>query len=318
MSSKIQFSEDLLKLLSKLPDVDLERLLESYNNPLPESIRINTLKVSLDECIEMLREEGFSLTKIPWTSYGYYVNPRDRIAETLEHMLGLVYVQGPVSMLVAEMLEVGHGDRVLDLCAAPGSKATQIGQYLENTGVLVANDISYERIKALSSNLQRCGVANVIITLKDGRMFGKRYPDTFDKVLVDAPCSSLGIISRDWSIAKRWNNRISERISRLQLGLVTSGFDALKPGGIMVYATCTLHPIENEWVIDQLLEKRRGKAKLLEIKIDGLQHSKPIIEWNNLTFNPEVSKCVRIYPYQSGAEGFFIAKITKSWADYET
>ncbi|HIQ29890.1 MAG TPA: RsmB/NOP family class I SAM-dependent RNA methyltransferase [Candidatus Caldiarchaeum subterraneum] len=317
MKNGIQFSEELLKLLSELPGVDFERLLESYNTPLPESIRINTLKTTPSECIEMLEENGFSLTKIPWTRYGYYVEPKDRIAETLEHMLGLVYMQGPVSMLVAEVLDVKHGDRVLDLCAAPGSKSTQIGQYLENSGALVANDISYERIKALSSNLQRCGVVNVIITLKDGRMFGRRYPDTFDKVLVDAPCSSLGIISRDWSIAKRWRGRISERMSRLQLGLITSGFDALKPGGTLVYATCTLHPLENEWVIDQLLERRSGKAKLLEIKIEGIKYSKPIVEWNGDFFHPEVSKCIRIYPYQSGAEGFFISKITKTWADYE-
>ena len=315
--NNIQFSEELLELLNKLPGVDVEKLIETYNKPMPESIRINTLKVSLGECLEMLEEEGFTLRKIPWTKYGYYVEGDASISETLEHMVGLIYMQGPVSMLVAELLDPQPGDRVLDLCAAPGSKSTQIGQYLKGKGVLVANDISFERIKALASNLQRCGVVNVIVTLRDGRTFGKRHPDTFDKVLIDAPCSSLGIIARDWSIARKWRNKISERISKLQLALLLSGFDSLRPGGIMVYSTCTLHPLENEWVIHRFLEKKNEKAKLLEIKPKDLVYSEPIMEWEGLEFNPEIRKCIRIYPYHSDAEGFFIAKIMKSWTSYE-
>ena len=311
--TRIHFSEELLNFFNKLSDVDVEKLIESYHTPLPESIRINTLKVNVEECLGMLHERGFDIEKIPWTKYGYIVRDGENISETIEHMLGLIYIQGPISMLVSELLDVKPGQAVLDLCAAPGSKSTHIAQLMNNMGVLVANDISYERIKALSSNLQKCGVINSVITLKDGRMYGRRFPNTFDRVLVDAPCSSLGVIQKDWSVAKKWVERISIRISRLQLSLLLSGFDSLKPGGVMVYATCTLHPLENEWVVNQLLEKRGDKARLVEVNVEGLKYSKPLLEWNGERFSDDISKCIRIYPYQSGAEGFFIAKIYKEY-----
>ncbi|MDJ0269834.1 MAG: RsmB/NOP family class I SAM-dependent RNA methyltransferase [Aigarchaeota archaeon] len=307
---RITLSEQLLAFLRELPDIDLNSLIDAYSRPLPSSIRINTLKTNMEKCLSLLREDGYLLEKIPWTHYGYYVSGEENLAESIWHMLGLVYFQGPVSMLAAELLDVEPGNHVLDLCAAPGSKSTHIAQLLQASGVIVANDISVDRVKALASNMQKFGVINSIITLRDGRIFGKRYPSTFDRVLVDAPCSSLGIISKDWGVARRWSERISERISRLQLGLLLSGFDALKPGGKMIYSTCTLHPLENEAVVSELLEKREN-AKLENINVEGIKTTKPVEEWRGITFHPDIGRCIRIYPYDSGAEGFFFAKIVK-------
>lgn len=308
--SAIRISEDLNNLLRSLPEVDVESLLESYRKPMRQSIRVNTIKAEEQYVVRMLREKGVELEKIPWASHGYWVVNDVNVANTLEHMLGLIYIQGAVSMAPVEALSPKPGDLVLDLCAAPGSKTTQIGQFLHGEGVIVANDVNVKRIRALSSNVQRCGVINCIITQADGRRFPLWSKGLFDKVLVDAPCTSLGIVSKDWGAAKNWSFRASERLSRLQLSLAISGFDCLKAGGTMVYATCTLSPQENEWVVERLLTSRPD-ARLETIKLEGLRMNKGLSEWQKMRFNPEVERCVRVYPYEHEAEGFFIAKISK-------
>lgn len=306
----LKMSDELINLLKSLPDVDLEALIDSYSKPIRESIRVNTLKADEHFILDLLKEKGVVLEKIPWTRYGYWILNEFDIGKAVEHMLGLIYIQGAISMLPVEILSPTLNEVVLDLCAAPGSKTTQIAQYLRNTGVIVANDVSIKRIKALSSNVQRCGVLNCVITLLDGRRFYRWGREMFDKVLVDAPCSSLGIVSKDWSVARRWSFKMSERLSMLQLGLLLSGFDCLKPGGTMVYATCTLSPQENEAVVDTLL-KKRPNAKLKKISIDGLRYHKGITEWMSKRFQDELEYCIRIYPYDCNGEGFFIAKILK-------
>lgn len=260
--------------------------------------------------LSMLRERSIELKKIPWARYGYWVVNDVNVSNTLEHMLGLIYIQGAVSMAPVEVLSPKPGELVLDLCAAPGSKTTQIAQALQGEGVIVANDVNIKRIRALSSNVQRCGVINCIITQVDGRKFPLWAKGFFDKVLVDAPCTSLGIVSKDWSAAKKWSFRTSERLSKLQLSLAISGFECLKVGGIMIYATCTLSPQENEWVIDRLLANKPN-ARLENIRLEGLKINKGLLEWQHNKYNPELERCVRVYPYEHEAEGFFIAKIVK-------
>ncbi len=275
-----------------------------------QSIRVNTLKAKEEDIVSMLREKGVELEKIPWTRYGYWVVNNVNVASMLEHVLGLVYIQGAISMAPVEVLSPKPGELVLDLCAAPGSKTTQIAQILQGEGVIVANDVNAKRIRALSSNVQRCGIINCIITQADGRKFPLWAKSFFDKVLVDAPCTSLGIVSKDWGAAKNWSFRASERLSKLQLSLAISGFDCLKASGTMVYATCTLSPQENEWVIEHLIMSRPN-ARLESIKLEGLKMNKGLLEWQHKKFNPEVERCVRVYPYEHEAEGFFIVKITK-------
>lgn len=312
--STIRISEDLRNLLYSLPDVDIESLLESYQKPIRESIRINTLKIKEECALNMLKEKGVELERIPWARCGYWVLNNVNLSNTLEHALGLIYIQGAVSMAPVEVLSPKPGELVLDLCAAPGSKTTQIAQALEGEGVIVANDVNVKRIRALSSNVQRCGVINCVITQVDGRKFPLWAKGFFDKVLVDVPCTSLGIVSKDWGAAKNWNFRTSERLSKLQLSLAISGFECLKVGGTMVYATCTLSPQENEWVIDRLITSRPN-ARLESIKLEGLKTNRGLTEWRRNKFNSEVEKCVRIYPYEHEAEGFFIAKIVKEGDD---
>ncbi|MEM1517553.1 MAG: RsmB/NOP family class I SAM-dependent RNA methyltransferase [Nitrososphaerota archaeon] len=310
--SGINPSDDLLDFLRRLPDMDIDAYLEAASKPLPECFRINTLKLPEERVKNLLKDRGWSFVKIPWARFGYRLmsGPESGLGLSMEHMLGLIYVQGPVSMLPAEVLEPKPGTAVLDLCASPGSKSTQLAQLMNNEGILVCNDISATRIKPLVANLQRCGVINVIIVQSDGRLFRNWCKEQFDNVLVDAPCSSLGILSKDWSAANRYSEKLSRRISRLQQSLLISAYDCLKPGGLLVYSTCTIHPLENEWVVTHLLDER-SDAKLLPVSGNGLKSRKPLEEWAGVKFSSEIKNCFKCYPHDNDAEGFFIAKIKK-------
>ena len=308
--SRIRMSDDLKDYLSKLPGLEIGLLLESYERPLPEGFRVNTLKASEEHVLGRLKAEGYRFRKVPWARHGYISENGYELGKTIEHMLGLIYLQGPISMAPVEVLDPRPGEVVLDLCAAPGSKSTQIAQLLEGRGVVVANDVSYERVKALSSNLQRFGVLNCVITLADGRKYPRFAREFFDKVLVDAPCSSLGIVSKDWGIAKDWSMRLVKRLSSLQKQLILAGFDCLKPGGILVYSTCTLTVEENELVVSWLLE-RRDDARVAEIRLEGLRGGGGLTEYGGLRISEEVAKTLRIMPYDNLAEGFYMAKIVK-------
>lgn len=303
-------SSELQTFLEEFIPDNIDAILESYSKPMPETFRINTIKISREECLSLLAEDGFEIKPIPYTEDGYYVSAGENLTTSLWHMLGYIYIQGPVSILVTELLDVEPGQIVLDLCAAPGSKSTHIAQKLNGKGVVVANDVSRTRIKALASNMQRCGVINGVITLNDGKTMGYKHRSFFDRVLVDAPCSSLGIGSKDWSVLRNWSQKTSERISKLQRSLLHSGYAALKPGGILLYSTCTFHPLENEAVVNSLLEKF-PEAEVVLPHINNINYDKGLTEWKNMQFFPEVANTVRIFPYQSNAEGFFIAKIRK-------
>ncbi|MCS7145219.1 MAG: RsmB/NOP family class I SAM-dependent RNA methyltransferase [Nitrososphaerota archaeon] len=308
----IEVSEDLKILASQLTDFDLEAYLETVERPLPECVRLNTLKFQEEDVRRFMQGRGWRLEPIPWARHGYRVleAPAASLGDTLEHMLGLFYLQGPVSMLPAEALAPEPCERCLDLCAAPGSKSTQLCQLVGIDGVVVANDVSKTRVKALSFNLQRWGAVNSIVTLADGRLYGRWAAGMFSKVLVDAPCSSLGVASKDWSVVRRFRSRQSKRLAPLQLALLEAGYKCLKPGGAIVYSTCTIHPLENEAVVSHFLE-RHPEARLEPVRPEGLRVRRPLEEFGSERFNPDVEKCFKCYPYDNGGEGFFIAKIVR-------
>jgi len=178
---------------------------------------------------------------------------------------------------------------------------------MRNEGCIVANDVKVDRLNILISNLQRCGVTIARVTMKDGRFF-KRFKDTFDRVLLDAPCSNVGMIRKNFKYLKMWRLREVESLSRLQKELIMAGYAALKPGGILVYATCTLDPLENEEVVDHLLANT--DAKLLDIDLPVNRHE-PITEFEGKKYSEDVKKCLRIHPQDNDTEGFFVAKIFK-------
>lgn len=301
---------ELKKYLLNISNLDFDLLVQFWSKPLPESFRVNTLKLPEEYILDRLRRKGLTFKKIPWARYGYVLEGCFELGTTVEHMLGLIYLQGPVSMAPVEALDPKPGEIILDMCAAPGSKSTQVLQILQGSGVLVANDPVIDRCKALSSNLQRLGAYNVVITTLDGRAFPRIVGEFFDRVLVDAPCSSLGIVGKDWGIVKNWSLNNVMRLSRLQVQLLRAAFDSLKPGGTLVYSTCTLTVEENENVVDNLLRLRRN-ACIEEIRLSGLKYEEGLMEWNDTRFHDDLSKSLRVYPYHNNAEGFYIAKIRK-------
>ncbi|MDW8041765.1 MAG: RsmB/NOP family class I SAM-dependent RNA methyltransferase [Nitrososphaerota archaeon] len=307
----LRLSEELSELLASIPDMEVDAYVEASSRPLPETFRVNTLKMSEERCVELLREMGWRFERLPWARHAYRLTGgATGLGGTLAHSLGVVYVQGPISMVPVEALDPKPGERVLDVCAAPGSKSTQIAQLMENKGVLVANDASSERIKPLIANLQRWGAYNCVVTMKDGRFFGRRTRNFFDRVLCDVPCSSLGVVMKDWSSAGTYSHRRSERLARLQLTLLLSSFDASTPGGYTVYSTCTVHPLENEAVVSEFLSQR-PEAEVVEFRLEGLKGRRPLEEWKGEVFDPRVSLCFKCYPQDNGAEGFFVALLRK-------
>jgi len=303
--------DELRDYLARIPGLEYDLLIDSWSKPLPEGFRVNTLKLPEEYILERLRKKNVLSRKIPWARYGYVLEKEFELSTTIEHMLGLIYLQGPVSMASVEALDPKPGEIILDMCAAPGSKSTQISQILQGRGVLIANDPVIDRCKALSSNLQRLGVYNVVVTTLDGRVFPKIVGEFFDRVLVDAPCSSLGIVSKDWSVVRSWSLHNVIRLSRLQFQLLRAAFDCLKLDGTLVYSTCTLTVEENELVVHNLL-RSRSDAYIEEVKLNGLRFEEGLTEWNNMKLNDELSKSLRIYPYHNNAEGFYIVKIRKS------
>jgi len=275
---------------------------------LRRSIRVNTLKTTISDVKKSMK--NWNLTPIPWCKEGFWIEHitgRRDIGNTLEHQLGLVYVQEAASMIPPIVLDPKPGDKVLDMCAAPGSKASQIAAMMKNKGTLVANDYTGIRIKPLGLNLQRCGVSNEIVTIMHGHRFKNME---FDKILVDAPCSGTGTVRKSLKTLKIWNANMVKRLAATQKQLLFTAFNNLKIGGTLVYSTCTLEPEENEGVIDFLLNKCPD-ARLEKIEINGVKRSNPILLFEDKKYHQDIKKCLRIWPQDNDTEGFFIAKITK-------
>ncbi|MBU0535689.1 MAG: RsmB/NOP family class I SAM-dependent RNA methyltransferase [Nanoarchaeota archaeon] len=305
-----EFKEKFIERYSKLTDwPEFERYCRSY---LRKCIRVNTIKITVPELKKRL-EDKWTLDPVPWCKEGFWIKhigeKKIDIGNLKEHVLGYIYVQEAASMIPPVVLDPKPGDIVLDMCAAPGSKTTQIAQYMKNEGVLAANDISADRLASLGINVQRCGLTNVIITKSLG--FGIKSPtdEGFDRILVDAPCSGTGSIRKSLKTIRMWNPNMIKRLSMTQKKLIEKAFSLLKKGGTMVYSTCSVEPEENEEVVSHLLDKCE-EAKLEEIKLN-IKKSPSVTEFEGKTYNPEVKKCLRIWPQDNNTEGFFISKIKK-------
>ncbi len=272
--------------------------------PLRRSIRVNTLKIELDVLLKRLVK--YKLSQVPWCREGFFVENAKGIGSTIEHQLGYFYVQEAASMIPALVLNPKPGEIVLDMCAAPGSKTTQMASMMKNEGIIIANDYKGKRLSSLGMNINRCGVSNTIITL----MMGHRISGlSFDKILLDAPCSATGAIRKSLKVLEMWNMNGIKRLAGAQRQLIAKAFELLKPGGVLVYSTCSLEPEENEAVIDYLLNNF-DDAKILEIDLN-LKRSPAILEYNGKRFNKDINKTLRLWPMDNDTEGFFVAKITK-------
>jgi len=299
------------KMEKLLPKEELEQLKTAIDTPLRKSIRINTLRTNVKETKESLEKQGFILNEMPWYKYGFFISTQKKLAigNTLEHYLGKIYVQEASSMLPVIALDPKENDHILDMAAAPGSKTTEMAMHMNNKGLIIANEPSIQRISALQENIDRSGVLNYVITRHDGRKFAN-YPELFDKVLLDAPCSGEGTFQKDVKARYVWSQAKVIQNSRLQKQLIDSAIACTKPGGTIIYSTCTLSPEEDEEIIDYALNKYNN-IKLEKIKLDGLNTSNGTTEYNGRKYNDEVKKVIKLWPHKTNIEGFFVAKIKK-------
>lgn len=272
---------------------DCDACLDAFGNQ-KGFFRVNTLKASAETFatdIPCKRTEHYNAA--------YELTGEIEIGKTWEYFLGYIYPQSMPSILVSTVLNPSKEDIVLDACAAPGSKFSHMAMLMENGGVLVGNDYKKEKISAIYSTINRMNILNCIVTIRDGKKLD--WKERFTKVLLDAPCTALG---SGPSAAKRWAPEHSKMIAATQKQMIFSAYDALMPGGEMVYSTCTYAKEENEEVVKSLLDNVPS-ASLLEAGLD-VPHEKGLGDYGK-----EFRKVCRIYPQHLQSEGFFMAKIRK-------
>lgn len=303
--------KEFLQTMERLLGEEYEPFLEGFNGRRQFGLRVNTSKISLEE---FERIAPFHLTKIPWISNGYFYEEEDYPARHPFYAAGLYYLQEPSAMTPASRLEVVPGDYVLDLCAAPGGKATALAAALQGEGLIVANDINTARARALLRNMELFGIKNAFVTNEPPHVLAEKYPQFFDKIMVDAPCSGEGMFRKNPAVMEAWEEKGPEYFSRLQREIIVHGADMLKPGGIMLYSTCTFAPAENERTITHLLSERPEMEVLPMEDYEGF--SPGLTSFDGEEFHESCRLCRRIWPHKMAGEGHFLALLRKKESEY--
>ena len=298
-----------------IPKAKLQSVLQSFCKKKPTTLRANTLKISPQKLIEELSGMGFIFEKISWMDNCFVLKNRTQreLTDTNFYKDGFLYLQNLSSQLPPIILDPQVDDRILDIAAAPGSKTTQIAAMMENTGEILANDKSRIRGYKLEANLRMQGVTNVKVSYLPGQAIWKRYPEYFDKSLVDVPCSLEGTFRCDNPKSyENWSVQKVKALIQTQRYLLRSAVSATRVGGIIVYSTCTLAPEENEGIVDWILniEKDRLKVEEINIGIGDEFSSLAVLKWKNKMYDPQIKNTLRVLPNEI-MEGFFVAKLRK-------
>uniref|UniRef100_A0A6B2L1W4 SAM-dependent MTase RsmB/NOP-type domain-containing protein n=1 Tax=Arcella intermedia TaxID=1963864 RepID=A0A6B2L1W4_9EUKA len=300
------------KIFQLFPPAEALEFLEANGSPRPVTIRVNTLKTRRKDLKSALLNRGINLEDIEWTPIGIQVFESPiPIGATPEYLAGHYMIQSASSWTPVLSLDPQPGERVLDMAAAPGGKTTHIAALMKNSGELFANDVNASRSKALTANIHRMGVTNAIVTNYDGIKLPKHFPNYFDRVLLDAPCTGLGVVSKDPSVKVKRNAEDLHKLSYHQKQLILAAIDSINPnsktGGYLVYSTCSISTEENEAVVDYLLRKRG--VKLVDT---GLPFGKPgYVKCQEHKFDQSVKMSRRFYPHVYNMDGFYVAKFKK-------
>ncbi|MFX1563950.1 MAG: RsmB/NOP family class I SAM-dependent RNA methyltransferase [Promethearchaeota archaeon] len=291
---------------------EFEAFLQCLNQPPVSFLRVNTLKFPVSQGKKRLAAMGVETHPLPWYHAGFRVSGEyEKISHSREFALGYFYFQEGGSTIPPLVLNLQEKQRILDVCAAPGSKTTQMAQIIQNSGVIVANERIFRRVASLGHNLRLCGIANTIVLCEDGRKLPQKLPITFDRILVDVPCTASGHLR---SKAPQYDIPDQKRIrgiQTLQKELLSAGFRMLKSGGLLVYSTCSLHPEENEDVVQNLVTQFPD-AELVQPNIPQLVSHTGISSWENRQYVDSMHRCLRVYPHDNDTDGFFIALIRRS------
>lgn len=288
-----QFLERMEEMLGE----DYNDFLASYGKPKVSSLRVNFLKGSEEDFKE---KSAFSLRSVPWAPGGYYYKEEDRPGKHPFHEAGVYYIQEASAMAPAAYLKVQPGEKVLDLCAAPGGKSTQMAADMQGQGILICNEINSQRAKILSENIERMGIPNALVLNHEPAYLAERFVEYFDKILVDAPCSGEGMFRKNEEAAKEWSLDNIQMCAKRQENILESAALMLKPGGRMVYSTCTFAPEEDEGVIRNFLRNHPAFSLEDEEMAPGLSDGVN-----------EVRGTIRLWPHKLEGEGHFLACLKK-------
>ncbi len=297
---------------------DLALLREFSSKPLRKSVRVNTLKYSVEEFKEYAKTQGWEVEQVPWCKEGFFVERENRehaLGKNILHLLGYMYMQEASSMLPVELLEPQPGNRVLDMSSAPGSKTTQIAAKLAGRGVVFANDVQEKRLGTLKVALHRAGVTNVIVTKRPGQLFGEHMPEYFDCVLCDAPCTAQGTSRKDVDALSYSSEKGIAVAAKLQKELLESAVHAARIGGRIVYSTCTLTPEENEEVVAFILNKFSDQLKPIKTGLNQILNQSitdsEIVQKFQIPNSKFQIPSIRLWPQTYNTEGFFCAVFEK-------
>jgi len=299
-----EFIEKYKKILKD----DFDAFINSYNQRPLKTIRLNTIKIKDLEDIKYFKENKIILKNVNFLKNTYVIQSEVcGVGNTIEQLLGFFQMQEISSILPVFVLDPKPDDIILDMTAAPGNKSSLISEFMNNKGLVIANDIDKKRCKKLIYTLKRLGVTNTIITNQDSSKFNMDM--LFDKILLDAPCSCEGFYLNKNKLFEGWSQKEVLSKAHLQKKLITKAFDLLKPNGVLVYSTCTLSPEENEEVVDFLL--KRNNACVEDINLNDIKTSKGLVKYKSKIYDSSLVKAVRIYPHKTNTEGFFICKLRK-------
>ena len=302
----IKLPEKFEKKMKTLLQDEYDSYLKCYEEPRHYGLRVNTNKISVED---FLKIAPWPLTPVPWIPNGFYYDG-DTIQPSKHpyYFAGLYYLQEPSAMTPASRLPVKPGEKILDVCAAPGGKATELGAKLKGQGVLIANDISNSRARGLLKNLELFGIGNMMVISEEPGKLVEYFPEYFDKILIDAPCSGEGMFRKDKKMVKAWEEHGPEFFSKLQRSIITQAAAMLKPGGMILYSTCTFDPLENEQTVEYLLETC-PEFTICEMQgYEGFCEGRPEYVKDH---SEEYRKTVRIFPHKMQGEGHYLALLKK-------
>ena len=297
MNLPSQFTDYMKKILGS----QYSKYIDSMDENSLHGLRVNRLKLSAHDFEEI---SPFSISKIPFIDNGFIYDNKDNPAKDSYYHAGLYYLQEPSAMLPANRLPIVAGDKVLDLCAAPGGKATELAGKLGGSGLLYANDISASRALALLKNLELAGAENIYVTAETPENLSKKLPSFFNKILCDVPCSGEGMFRKDPSLIKSWVEKGPDYYQPIQREILDSAYEMLAPGGMIMYSTCTFSDMEDEQNIQYFLDKY---SDMHLVSIEGY-------EGFTGGFNG-LDKCVRVFPHLMQGEGHFLALMKKDVTD---
>lgn len=310
------------------PFVDVDKVKQASAMSLRKSMRVNTLKISVEEFLAYAKKHDWQITPVPWCPEGFFIDREDRsipLGKDILHLIGCSYMQEAASMLPPMLLDPQPGEQILDMAAAPGSKSTQIAAMMRGRGVLVSNDMQERRLWTLVTALNRLGIVNVAVTKKVGQWFSKNMTERFDRVLIDAPCTAQGTVRKDSDALSYTSEHGIGKAAKLQRELLESAIHSTKVGGRIVYSTCTLTPEENEGVVADMLKRFEGRVEVVDpVTVvssqwavgSAIEDSYRVQEWMKSQGQWPITNSrlplLRLWPQTYDTEGFFCAVLRKT------